>query len=854
MKRYSLCLILSLVFCVQTASAEFIADGAKLVPLTSDGKSTAIAWSYHGDRIVYLREVSGTQKQLIISKSDGTKPRAITPIGNPFFAEWSWSGTKLAYLFSNADSDESQAQAYVYDLLTNRSIPISAPYPKAAFDEDDGPFFSPDDNYVVYKVRPGASRSRQIWVADTASGSYWRIIAQKGEGKDARWNFSLPPKICLLVQASAGGWDVATVTPDGRDFAQLTNVGIQSVRTDNPRWSPVGQWIAFKNNLDMTQNERDNGIEDCWIVKPDGSDARNLTNASSPATEKQLNLEDLIWSWDGRWILADGKRYDIQGNEIHTLYLIDPVNGGYEIIMTSYPRKTSEYLDINAACWSYDSSKIAVLARRMTVRNWGPDADDENVRYVLILYDMRSRKAEDILLYNRQADRKKLPGHTDRDKIENISWSPDNRSILLTISDIVSAEDDIYKPNVYRLDLPARFIDSAASQHIGPPVGSAVAKPPSPQPEQTQPTPPAAAKPPMQPQQPPQPAVQPALVVTETIAPLHMTVEEAIASLPDRYSKYFTVNTTRNFLLFKGPADVLTELRKDLKLLDTEPPHILVDLLAVELSDEANRELGLDWTYAQGHFAFYQPVGNPIQKFSHTSSSDSIGFPSGALDTLSSVSGVGQAFFQGVGTLPSEFFIRLNTLIRNGQGSILANPRTVATSGKESLIKIQKTLNYFFNEGFDTAGRPIVKKSDITADTEGRITPTLLADGRIHLLVDISVGSFTFSPDAGLPERTDRKATTEVTVNQHETIVIGGLRQEEMTSSATKVPILGDLPFLGPLFKRQEKAVKNTVLTIFITPQVMNSHNPMPEWPQLKSQDHRMVPIMKDDLKASEEE
>jgi type IV pilus assembly protein PilQ len=273
-----------------------------------------------------------------------------------------------------------------------------------------------------------------------------------------------------------------------------------------------------------------------------------------------------------------------------------------------------------------------------------------------------------------------------------------------------------------------------------------------------------------------------------------------------------------------------------------------VDLLAVELTDEANKNLGLDWTYTEGHIGLFQPTGSSIQKYPFTEPGEFLdlraGTPSGALESLSTVAGVGQMFFSGVGTLPSEFFIRLNTLVQDGQAKIIANPRNVAMSGKESKIQIRKTLNFFFNEGFDVAGRPVVKKSDITADTEGRITPTLLSDGKIHLKVDVSVGSFTFSPEGGLPERVDRKSTTEVVVEQGETIVIGGLRQQEMTKVTTKVPILGDIPILDMLFKKEESESRNSVLTIFITPQILRSENPTPDWPQINPEDHKLVPIM----------
>ena len=71
-------------------NAEFIAEGASLIPLTDDGKSSAVSWAYHGDLVCFLYSETGTQNQLMVMKSDGSDKKKISPMGNPFFAEWSW--------------------------------------------------------------------------------------------------------------------------------------------------------------------------------------------------------------------------------------------------------------------------------------------------------------------------------------------------------------------------------------------------------------------------------------------------------------------------------------------------------------------------------------------------------------------------------------------------------------------------------------------------------------------------------------------------------------------------------------------------------------------------------------------
>lgn len=777
-----------------------------------------------------VRDESKTQKQLFVIQSDGSEEKAISPIGNPFFAEWSWNGNKIAYEFSNSSAKESQGGVFVYDLLTDKRQAISSPYPRYVINEYDGPIWSPDNRYLAYQVKPEPSRNDQMWMADIDSGKYWHFIPDRGEAGRHAWNYSVPPLMTLMIEASGDSYDVATVDPFGKHITLLTNVDGQSVGQDDCSFSPDGQWVTYTSSLEMTQSEQQGGREDCWIARVDGTEARNLTKASSPSTEKQLLFADLYWAYDGRWILGTGFRLDNQGMKICTWYLIDPVHGGYKPIFSSYPRIDGEYNDVRVGRWSWDSTKILFLYKKLDVKNWGAEPQYENRRWHLGIYDLESEQMEDILTVSEKQDRKIFLGNQSRSTLDDVTWSPDNRSILMTIGTIISQDESIYQPDVYRVDLPDRLIGPNATESIGPPIDkdqieminintNGQATPP----DGTTETPNVYTG----------PMAGNGDAVTEIVQPVNLTIDEAMATLPAIYQKYFTSNSSRNLFLFKGPGDVLAEFKRDLVLIDTPCPHILVDLMAVELSDEANRQLGLDWTYAKNHLAFFQPVGNAIRDLT----------PAQSLNGLTTYPVVGQAFYQGVGRLPEEFFLRLSSLVEDGQATILANPRTVAMSGKESSIEIRNTVNFFFNEGYDTSGRPIVKKSDISSNTKGQILPTLLPNGKIHLLVDVGVGSFTFTPDAGLPEQTSRESKTEVTVSQGQTIVIGGLRQQEATKAVIKVPILGDIPLIGALFKKEETHIRHSVLTIFITPQVMVEEITRPDWPAMDPNDYKMSPI-----------
>jgi len=109
---------------------EFIADGVALIQLTDDGKSTPVSWANHADLVAFLREVSGTQSQLLIMNFHGANQETVSPIGNPFFVEWSWAGTELSYEFSNLDERESRGGIFIYDVFAKRTLSVSPPIPE----------------------------------------------------------------------------------------------------------------------------------------------------------------------------------------------------------------------------------------------------------------------------------------------------------------------------------------------------------------------------------------------------------------------------------------------------------------------------------------------------------------------------------------------------------------------------------------------------------------------------------------------------------------------------------------------------------------------------------------------------
>jgi len=204
-----------------------------------------------------------------------------------------------------------------------------------------------------------------------------------------------------------------------------------------------------------------------------------------------------------------------------------------------------------------------------------------------------------------------------------------------------------------------------------------------------------------------------------------------------------------------SPSDEgqLAALQSDIALLDRPVPQVMVDVLVTELSRDASRQLGLDWEYAKKRWHAVLP--------------------------LASAGDVGQVIYQGVGELDKTFFATLSALEEKGQANVRANPRVLARCGSLASINIRRTDNFFYDAGTDYQGHPVRTRSDISADIILKITPQLLGSDRIAMAVDATVDSFIFGGKNDLPDTTRRQAVTDVVCGNGETIVIGGLTQQE---------------------------------------------------------------------------
>jgi len=160
----------------------------------------------------------------------------------------------------------------------------------------------------------------------------------------------------------------------------------------------------------------------------------------------------------------------------------------------------------------------------------------------------------------------------------------------------------------------------------------------------------------------------------------------------------------------------------------------------------------------------------------------------------------------------------IDALVKNGKATILASPSIAVLNGQEARIVIGERYPYKERTQTPTGTTETTKFVDIGVTL--RVTPHINEDGYITMQLHPEVSSLQSALDAG-PRITTREADTTVRVKGGETLVIGGLIQQQEEINREKIPILGSIPIIKHLFSRSNSKIEQKELAVFITPTII---------------------------------
>jgi general secretion pathway protein D len=244
-------------------------------------------------------------------------------------------------------------------------------------------------------------------------------------------------------------------------------------------------------------------------------------------------------------------------------------------------------------------------------------------------------------------------------------------------------------------------------------------------------------------------------------------------------------------------------LQQILEQLDKIPEQVMIETLIVEASLDAASKLGVEWSIAQG-----KVFGNPNVK---SNTSQSFGLqtdtsqPQGFRYTLTGTQFT--AFVQAVQT--------------DTRFNVLSTPRIFTSNNSTAEINISQSLPYVISQQSDTNGNIFYNYSFLDVGIILTVTPRITSNGYVTMDVTQTANDFVGYTSFNAPIVNQREADTTVSVQDGQTIVLGGIIENTISTTVNKIPVLGDIPILGELFKSTKKDNNKTELLVFLTPHVV---------------------------------
>jgi len=170
--------------------------------------------------------------------------------------------------------------------------------------------------------------------------------------------------------------------------------------------------------------------------------------------------------------------------------------------------------------------------------------------------------------------------------------------------------------------------------------------------------------------------------------------------------------------------------------------------------------------------------------------------------------------------------MELSALQEEGRGEVISNPRIVTANQREGVIKQGKEIGYVTISGGGAAGGQATANVQFKEVLlELKVTPTITSDNRVFLNMNVKKDEvdqlITLEGYGTVPSINRREINTAVLVEDGQTVVIGGVYEFSDRSSIAKVPFLGDVPFLGNLFKKRGRGKDKAELLVFVTPKIL---------------------------------
>lgn len=280
----------------------------------------------------------------------------------------------------------------------------------------------------------------------------------------------------------------------------------------------------------------------------------------------------------------------------------------------------------------------------------------------------------------------------------------------------------------------------------------------------------------------------------------YVKVDDAASLLPPFLIEYLRRNPQQNSIVVTAPRQMLDKIGRDLRSIDVAPPLIMVEVVAMEVTRDGSAESFLRWAY-----------GGPDTELSGNTRTGEVDYEEG------------ESFGIAGGVVDTETLsLRIRGLLNQGSAKIHAQPRMAALNGETANILIgrDRFIRMTYSSGNDQQERIETVRVGVSLE----LTPWTGGNGEITSDVECEVSNIVeIDADTGIPRLSTRRAEANVRARDGETIIIGGLLQRQQERTERRIPILSELPLIGPLFRSASNTSTDTELVFLLTPRVIDT-------------------------------
>ncbi|WP_270826771.1 GspD family T2SS secretin variant ExeD [Aeromonas sp. Y318-1] len=286
-----------------------------------------------------------------------------------------------------------------------------------------------------------------------------------------------------------------------------------------------------------------------------------------------------------------------------------------------------------------------------------------------------------------------------------------------------------------------------------------------------------------------------------------------------------SADETTNALVITAQPDVMAELEQVVAKLDIRRAQVLVEAIIVEIADGDGLNLGVQWANTNGGGTQFTNTGLPIGSVAIAAKDyKDNGTTTGLASLAKEFNGMAAGFYHG------NWAALVTALSTNSKSDILSTPSIVTMDNKEASFNVGQEVPVQSGSQSSTTSDQVFNTIERkTVGTKLVVTPQINEGDSVLLNIEQEVSSVANKPAEGTatlgPTFDTRTIKNAVLVKSGETVVLGGLMDEKTSETVSKVPLLGDIPVLGYLFRSTNNSTSKRNLMVFIRPTILRDAN-----------------------------